>query len=192
MLSYDAAKPDVMVGIVALTLKTITTYPILLFCGREALKSLMREAVAFFKGRNSGEPSIDQENGGDPLKDGTKFEVIVRIVIVTLWFGFSLILALKIPNIGQVIKLLGSLAAIFIFVFPGVCLFQFTFRSDPGFVRKKSVFKMVSSFLFLSLGMFIFGVVITQSIQSILLEHDEDRILSYGLLLRREICSSYY
>ena len=35
LMSYDAKKPEVMVAILAMALKTYSTYPILLFCGRE-------------------------------------------------------------------------------------------------------------------------------------------------------------
>jgi len=42
-----------------------------------------------------------------------------RITIATTWFFLTLVLALLSPDIGSVIDILGSLAAIFIFVFPG-------------------------------------------------------------------------
>jgi hypothetical protein len=42
-----------------------------------------------------------------------------RITIATIWFILTLVLALLSPDIGSVIDILGSLAAIFIFVFPG-------------------------------------------------------------------------
>lgn len=42
-----------------------------------------------------------------------------RILVSIVWFGSSLMLAVLIPDIGQVIQILGSLAAVFIFVFPG-------------------------------------------------------------------------
>lgn len=42
-----------------------------------------------------------------------------RILIAITWFTCSLMLAVLIPDIGQVIQILGSLAAVFIFVFPG-------------------------------------------------------------------------
>ena len=42
-----------------------------------------------------------------------------RVVQASSWFVSSLVLAIFIPNIGVVIALLGGLAAIFIFVFPG-------------------------------------------------------------------------
>ena len=43
MLSFDATRPRVIFGIVALAVKTVFTYPILLFCGREALRNTIKD-----------------------------------------------------------------------------------------------------------------------------------------------------
>lgn len=42
-----------------------------------------------------------------------------RVSIASLWFILTLLIAVVSPDIGIVIDVLGSLAAIFIFVFPG-------------------------------------------------------------------------
>ena len=42
-----------------------------------------------------------------------------RVVMTTVWFFISLFLAVIVPNIGMVIALLGGLAAVFVFIFPG-------------------------------------------------------------------------
>ena len=59
-------------------------------------------------------------------------ELIFRFLCVTTWFSLSLGLAVAIPNIGQIIKMLGGLAIVFIFVFPGLCLVMCTIQSDPS------------------------------------------------------------
>ena len=46
-------------------------------------------------------------------------EKVRRIVISSAWFLLTVTIAVFIPNIGVAIQLLGSLAAVFIFVFPG-------------------------------------------------------------------------
>ena len=46
-------------------------------------------------------------------------EKLRRIVMTIVWFSSSLFLAVVVPNIGVVISLLGGLAALFIFIFPG-------------------------------------------------------------------------
>jgi len=142
--NYDAQKPSVMIALVALGLKTFTTYPILLFCGREGLSSLIKDS--FVK------------------EDSPTKERIRRSTIATVWFVTTVIIAIAIPNIGAVIHVLGSLAAIFIFVFPGVCLLQVTLMRDYMTITMVSKLKLILAFSFIILGFFLFGVVLTQGI----------------------------
>ena len=44
LLDYPADRPEVMFGVVAMAVKTVFTYPILLFCGREAFRSAIKDA----------------------------------------------------------------------------------------------------------------------------------------------------
>ena len=77
-------------------------------------------------------------------------------------FVASLILAIEIPNIGVVIDLLGCLAAVFIFIFPGICLWQTTLTKDPALGSLKSKALLLFAGFFLTIGAFLFGVVLTQ------------------------------
>nr|CAD7440196.1 unnamed protein product [Timema bartmani] len=99
--SYDSSKPVVIAGIIAIAVKTYTTYPILLFCGREAVANLWCNLV-------------DSSGVDVALNERRR-----RIIIASSWFILTLVLTIFSPDIGSVIDLLGSLAAIFIFVFPG-------------------------------------------------------------------------
>ena len=63
MMNYDARQPAVLLAIVSLALKTFTTYPILLFCGREGIRSLTAEFVQL----------------------GERGEHIQRIIVPTVW-----------------------------------------------------------------------------------------------------------
>ena len=56
LMSYSAKRPEVLAGIVAMALKTITTYPILLFCGREALNRFGRVCPSFTHLAKFGDP----------------------------------------------------------------------------------------------------------------------------------------
>lgn len=229
LMSYEGGGL-VYAGMYAMALKIITTYPILLFCGREGIKSVVTDLVYAFGSSSNQEAGsvIDNETGtassvlqatninntivhgrrrsgfrrrGDtttfqgptgapPLGTASmagasgggpaawaaaafgrgeeRKELIVRYVCVTVWFFLSLVLALVIPNIGDVIKLLGSLAAVFIFIFPGLCMFKCTLRSDPSYLRKKSMALISMSLIFMALGGFIFGVVFTQGIKGLI------------------------
>ena len=62
--------------------------------------------------------------GGTDLSE--RGERVRRVIIVLIWFFASLALALIAPDIGVVIKMLGGLAALFAFTFPGY-LFLYIF-----------------------------------------------------------------
>jgi solute carrier family 38 (sodium-coupled neutral amino acid transporter), member 7/8 len=106
LVSYNPMTADVLVAVIGIALKMYTTYPILLFVGRAALDSVWMDMRSY--------TSAEMLRG----------ERMRRIVIALIWFVISLLLAVFVPNIGIVIKLLGALAAIFIFSFPGICLLQ--------------------------------------------------------------------
>eukprot|EP00092_Neocalanus_flemingeri_P031792 GFUD01034536.1.p1 GENE.GFUD01034536.1~~GFUD01034536.1.p1 ORF type:complete len:483 (+),score=120.87 GFUD01034536.1:70-1518(+) len=144
LTDYSASKPSVMIALIAMALKTYTTYPILLFCGREGISTIIKDL--FVK---------------DDTPEKEKFR---RYLIATVWFACSLVMAIEIPDIGAVINMLGSLAAIFIFVFPGICLLQTTLMKDPSYTTTLSKLNMSLAIVFLLLGAFLFGCVLTQGI----------------------------
>lgn len=110
MSLYDAKDPVVVIGIVALVIKFITTYPPLMFCGRSALDGLYGEF---------------RKLSAEEFKSGEKTR---RIVITTLWFFSTVALAVFAPDISVTLQLLGSMASINVFVFPGMCLVSLTRR----------------------------------------------------------------
>ena len=175
LLSYDGQRPEVIIGILAMALKTIFTYPILLFCGREAMKAAIGDVKALFRRQvdeNSPELSTSSFN-----------ELVQRIAIVVVWFALSLVCAILVPNIGEVINLLGCLAAFFIFVFPGGCLISISLKSDPSLLRRSNRCLLVLGLIFVMIGTFIFGVVLTQDIQSMVkLKNPSSSSILLGLL----------
>merc|ERR1712025_909254 len=144
LTNYSATKPSVMIALIAMALKTYTTYPILLFCGREGMSTIIKDL--FIK------------------EDSPTKEKLRRVIIATVWFICTLIVAIEIPNIGAVINMLGSLAAIFIFVFPGVCLLQTTLMTDPTVATMGARLRFCVAVIFLLLGAFLFGCVLTQAV----------------------------
>ena len=142
LLNYSATQPTVMIALIAMAAKTYTTYPILLFCGREALSTIIKDMLI--------------------SEDTERKEVVRRYVIASLWFVATLVFAIEVPDIGIVINLLGSLAAVFIFIFPGVCLWQTTLSQNPELATTKSRSLLLFAGFFLVLGAFLFGCVLTQ------------------------------
>lgn len=110
MSLYDAKDPIVVVGIVALVIKFITTYPPLMFCGRGALDGLYGELRQL---------TTDEFKRNEPTR---------RAIITTFWFLSTVALAVFAPDISITLKLLGSMAAINVFIFPGMCLVSLTRR----------------------------------------------------------------
>ncbi|KAG1650505.1 putative sodium-coupled neutral amino acid transporter 7 [Nymphon striatum] len=144
--SYSSKDAVLMTAMIALAGKTFTTYPILLFCGRTAIDGLWIDLWKM--------DIIDVASG----------ERKRRITMVSLWFTSSLLLALIIPNISDVIQILGSLAAVFIFVFPGMCLMQANWKKDPDSKHLRTKFLIFIGGLFIVIGAFVFGLVFVQSI----------------------------
>ncbi|KAG8251761.1 hypothetical protein J6590_072603 [Homalodisca vitripennis] len=147
---YSGASMAVLVGIVAIAVKTVTTYPILLFCGREALTSVWCQFVGDF------EPSYPPT------------ERLRRVVISTLWFATTIVLAVISPGIGIVIDALGSLAAVFIFILPGLCLLQTCLQRDPCLMVNRMRWYVGIAVMFAAVGAFIMGVVLVQTVERVL------------------------
>ncbi|GFR07084.1 putative sodium-coupled neutral amino acid transporter 7 [Trichonephila clavata] len=146
MEQYDGSDPIVLVGMLALVVKMITTYPQLVVCGRGALDGLYAEFAHL---------TTDQFIKGEFKR---------RIVVTTLWFMTTLLLAVLAPNIGVVIELLGCLASVNIFIFPGLCLISLSQRSDQYLEHWKSRAKAFVASLMIMFGTFVFGVVFTKVI----------------------------
>ena len=108
--SYNAKRVEVLIANVAVAIKMYVTYPVNAFCGREAISNLWLDIS--LSGR-----IIEEENHPTHPKE----ELFRRVSVASTWFALSLLLAVVLPNIGAVIKLLGSLAALFIFFLPGIC-----------------------------------------------------------------------
>ena len=142
MVNYDAKKTGVLLGILVIAFKTITTYPVILFCARTAIDDSL---VKIF--------NIDcpQEN-----------ELFRRVVIVVSWFFATLIFGIFVPDISSTINLVGGLAILFIFVLPGVCLISAA-EVRIECLSRYSFLSMTSIGVFYVLiGTFIFGVTLAQ------------------------------
>jgi len=177
--NYDPNDPWVLVAMVAITLKTFTSYPLLSFCGRAGVDSLWVKLRGL---------SASEETHGERRR---------RVFQASLWFFSSIALAILTPGIGIVISFLGAFAATFIVVFPGLCLIRISMDGDIssssssssssshlafsargndasqlsslGKTKTKKLGKptlclFVTYGLFLVvLGMFIFGIILTNS-----------------------------
>lgn len=116
MLMYNAHDPIVLAGIIALVVKMITTYPPVLFCGRDTIVRILASS------RRSKYQSIDDQRSRNETVAQSRYERKYHILITTAWNASVLALALIIPNITVAIGFLGSLASCNVFLFPGLAL----------------------------------------------------------------------
>lgn len=160
---YSDGGTFLTIAIVAIALKNFTTYPLILFCGREALLGLCSVHVQGL--------------------------VLPRAVISVVWITLTLVVAIAVPDISPVINMMGSLSAAFIFVFPGVCLLQNTLIKDPDLCLNKDKFLIAFSVLMIAIGAFVCGYVLVESIQDIFkAKPTPELITGLKLSLRDSLC----
>lgn len=134
---YDDKSIVLAVAIIAVAVKNFTTYPIVLYCGRDALLGIF---------------DVDLDR------------VCVRVIVTLVWFISSLVIAILVPDITPMISMLGSLSAIFIFVLPGICLLQNVLLKDPQLYLNKDRLMIVFAIFLIALGAFACGVVFVEAL----------------------------
>ncbi|XP_043268740.1 putative sodium-coupled neutral amino acid transporter 7 isoform X1 [Venturia canescens] len=155
----------VTAAILAVAIKNFVTYPVVLFCGRDALLGLLNMTGI----RDAG----------------------LRMPITYLWFGSSLLIAILVPDIGPVINLMGTLSAAFIFVFPGICLFQSILVKNPILFSNKDRLLLFLAILVTALGTFLCGFIFVQTVQAIAVanKHLESPLVTFiGSNIRKSLC----
>ncbi|GIY62555.1 putative sodium-coupled neutral amino acid transporter 7 [Caerostris extrusa] len=120
MKMYNAEDPVVMIGIGALILKMVVTYPVLALCGRVPWMACTPK-YSDFQQLNSSKVKEPDESS------------------LQLYGSVPLSSALNTSSIGTVIHALGSISAANVFIYPGICLMQVTLQTDPGMRRKKEL-----------------------------------------------------
>lgn len=64
------------------------------------------------------------------------FESRCRVVLTVVWITVTLLIAMFVPDMGEVISVIGGISAFFIFIFPGV------FYSKDNTKRRNQVVTM--------------------------------------------------
>ncbi|XP_033218268.1 putative sodium-coupled neutral amino acid transporter 7 [Belonocnema kinseyi] len=138
---YGDKSATLTIAIIALVIKNFTTYPIVLYCGRDAFMGLF---------------------GWD-----IDYHVVKRVTLTIIWFVLSLVIAILVPDISPVINLMGALSAAFIFLFPGICLLQSTLQKDPRLLLNKNRFLVFLAISIATLGAFVCGIIFVEAIQDL-------------------------
>lgn len=150
-------------AIIFIAIKNFTMYPILLYCGRDAILSVLGM-------------SID-------------VSVKIRVFISLLWYVLTLIIAVLVPDISPVINLLGALSAAFIFIIPGICLFQSTLLKDSELHLNKDRLLIFFAVLITALGAFISGVVLVEVIEDLNVARKSPPLVTGFRQLRENLCT---
>lgn len=160
---YSEKSIGLTIAIIFVAVKNFTTYPIVLYCGRDAILGLFGMDV--------------------------DVNVKCRIIITIIWFTASLLIAIFVPDISPVINLLGILSATFIFVLPGICLLQSTLLKDPELYLNKDRLMIVFAIFLTALGGFVCGVVFIEALEDLTSKSATPRLVTGLRQLRQNLCT---
>ncbi|CAK9821397.1 Putative sodium-coupled neutral amino acid transporter 7 [Anthophora retusa] len=152
-----------IIAIIFIAIKNFTTYPIVLYCGRDAFLSLL----------------------GMDVNVAIKF----RVLITLIWYTLSLVIAILVPDISPIINLLGALSAAFIFIFPGICLFQSTLLKDSELHLNKDRLLVTFAVFITALGAFVSGVVLVEAIEDLHVTSKQVPLVTGFRQLRESLCT---
>uniref|UniRef100_A0A4W6C1A6 Solute carrier family 38 member 8 n=1 Tax=Lates calcarifer TaxID=8187 RepID=A0A4W6C1A6_LATCA len=90
---------------------------------------------------------------------------VQRLVLTVIWITITLAIAMFVPDMGEVISVIGGISAFFIFIFPGLCL-VFTMQTESVTPRIR-VILTVWGVITIVVGAFIFGQSTTIAIMEL-------------------------
>ncbi|XP_075796443.1 solute carrier family 38 member 8 [Pelodiscus sinensis] len=137
LMSYPGNDVVITIARLLFGISIITIYPIVLLLGR----SVLQDACWNDKCRS--------------VMLMEPYERWTRIMLTITWIIVTLVIALFVPDISEVIGIIGGISAFFIFIFPGLCLLC-AMETEPIEPRKKScliAWGVISIFC----GAFVFG-----------------------------------
>ncbi|XP_044127005.1 putative sodium-coupled neutral amino acid transporter 8 [Bufo gargarizans] len=137
LMSYPGNDAVVIVARLLFAISIITIYPIILLLGR----AVLLEAWMDHKYMTAYVTA--------------SYERIVRVTLTVLWILVTLIIALFVPDISEIISVIGGISAFFIFIFPGLCLIC-AMETKVMEKRKKSCL-IAWGIISVLCGAFIFG-----------------------------------
>ncbi|XP_076880029.1 putative sodium-coupled neutral amino acid transporter 8 [Brachyhypopomus gauderio] len=137
LMSYPGNDVVMIIARLLFGISIITIYPIILLLGRSVIMTLMlgyREKRAMIT---------------------EMFESRCRWFLTTLWITVTLVVAIYVPDMSDVISVIGGVSAFFIFIFPGLCLI-FAMQTEPV-DHKKKLLLIGWGVVTVVVGVFIFG-----------------------------------
>ncbi|XP_068595062.1 putative sodium-coupled neutral amino acid transporter 8 [Brachionichthys hirsutus] len=138
LISYPGNDVVMIISRLLFGVSIITLYPILLLLGRSVILNLILRV------RRNHQGIVTRV-----------FENRCRVVLTVIWIGVTLLVAMFVPDMAEVISVIGGICAFFIFIFPGLCL-VFTMQTESVSPRLKLMLT-VWGVITIVVGTFIFG-----------------------------------
>ncbi|XP_023101010.2 putative sodium-coupled neutral amino acid transporter 8 [Felis catus] len=107
LMSYPGDDVVIIVARALFGVSIVTVYPIALFLGRSVMQDFWRRSWCLACG-----PGALAEPSGP----------WVRVPLTVLWVAVTLAMALLLPDLSEIISIIGGISSFFIFIFPGLCL----------------------------------------------------------------------
>ncbi|KPP66720.1 hypothetical protein Z043_114750 [Scleropages formosus] len=148
LMSYPGDDIAMIIARLLFGISIITIYPITLLLGRSVIQDLLLRCRW-------------QCTLVTPLSESRS-----RMVLTLTWIAVTLLIAIFVPDISEVISVIGGISAFFIFIFPGLCL-MFSTHSESVSPRTR-VALTTWGVVTLLCGVFIFGQSTTVAIMDIL------------------------
>ncbi|XP_068430947.1 putative sodium-coupled neutral amino acid transporter 8 [Clinocottus analis] len=148
LMSYPGNDVVMIISRLLFGISIITIYPIILLLGRSVILNLMLR--------------IQRHRRGIVTHS---FESRCRVVLTVIWITITLLIAMFVPDMGEVISVIGGISAFFIFIFPGLCL-VFTMQNESVTPRVRVILS-IWGVITIVVGAFIFGQSTTIAIMEL-------------------------
>ncbi|CAO2609769.1 Putative sodium-coupled neutral amino acid transporter 8 [Lemmus lemmus] len=107
LMSYPGNDTAIVVARILFAVSIVTVYPIVLFLGRSVMQDFWKRSYWATRG-----PPVLADPSGP----------WVRLPLTFLWVSVTLAMALFLPDLSEIISIIGGISSFFIFIFPGLCL----------------------------------------------------------------------
>ncbi|XP_077448856.1 putative sodium-coupled neutral amino acid transporter 8 isoform X1 [Stigmatopora argus] len=150
LMSYPGKDVVMIISRLLFGISIITIYPIILLLGRSVILNLVVR--------------IQRRRWGIVT---SAFESRCRALLTFIWITITLLIAMFVPDMGEVISVIGGISAFFIFIFPGLCLI-FIMQNEPVSNPRIRVVLTIWGIITVVVGAFIFGQSTTIAIMELL------------------------
>ncbi|XP_024151727.1 putative sodium-coupled neutral amino acid transporter 8 [Oryzias melastigma] len=148
LMSYPGNDVVMIISRLLFGISIVTIYPIILLLGRSVILNLMLRAQRSRRGLVTH-----------------SFESRCRVLLTVAWITSTLLIAMFVPDMADVISVIGGISAFFIFIFPGLCLI-FTMQTEDVSLRVRRILTGWGV-ITIVVGVFIFGQSTTIAVMEI-------------------------